>query len=262
MNPDAAQVPEAEGFRAELRGMSLFDVVQMECQRNAGRRALRIASGDSNRVDRARRKPDIHAQTDTASGEDAVLAILGLASGVVEETRPPFAVRETVRSTWQSLLLRAAHAADERQRSITIGEASSPRLRIAGANDEVSRPRAANDEEIRFDTLEEPTPMSLIRGRGVRLSPKGELVERRGEVRISRNAQLSSPDSATCSVPTSDSTDWSASTRCAGGIGCRWFGTRRASSLSRGRGSSRPKSSGRTCSRERSDPGRRAAFAP
>jgi hypothetical protein len=165
--------------------MSLFDVVQMECQRNAGRRALRIASGasvgwlvvDGTRI--------VDAQTETSGGEEAVLEMLGFASGLVEETtRPPFAVRETVRASWQSLLLRAAHAADERQRSITAGEASSPRLRLATAsapaNDEVTR---LEDADLQFDTMEEGKSMAPIRGRGVRLSPKGELVERRGDVR-------------------------------------------------------------------------------
>lgn len=165
------------GFRAELRGMSLFDLVQLECQRDAGRRALRVVAQAESGLLCFEGSRLVHAETRTERGEAAVLRLLRLEGGQVEEARVPVPLPETIHASWQSLLLRAAHAEDEERR--LDRDASSPRIRVPELPDETLA--LEDDDLLEIEPTEARTSMPAMRGRGVRLTVKGELLEKKGD---------------------------------------------------------------------------------
>jgi len=106
-----APVPTS-GFRARLEGLSLFDLVQMECLARS-RRIVRVVSSGRVGYLYFRDGDIVHAGTKTLTGERAVLEILAWSDGVFEPCHIAWPERTTVTSPWQRLLLLAAKAKDE-----------------------------------------------------------------------------------------------------------------------------------------------------
>jgi hypothetical protein len=102
----------ASGFRARLEGLSLFDLVQMECLARS-RRIVRVASSGRVGYLYFRDGGIVHAGTRNLVGERAALEILAWNDGVFEPCHIAWPERTTISAPWQRLLLSAAKAKDE-----------------------------------------------------------------------------------------------------------------------------------------------------
>jgi hypothetical protein len=103
------------GFHAQVDGASLPDLIQMNCL--GGRRAAFEVSSDGQVghlfFDRGKL---IHAEFRGSVGEEAVARLFALASGRFRPSQRPWPQLPTIHGSWESLLLRAAQAEDERGR--------------------------------------------------------------------------------------------------------------------------------------------------
>ena len=96
--------------------MSLWDLVQFECLRRRPERALRVTSQGQVGFMYFRDGNVVHASTLRATGEPAMREMLLWTTGSVEPWPARWPERESITAPWQSLLLGAAHAADQRRR--------------------------------------------------------------------------------------------------------------------------------------------------
>jgi hypothetical protein len=101
------------GFRAQIKGATLADLVQMECL-SGRQRAVRVTSESNLGHLYFRGGALVHAATRALTGEAAALEILSWSEGSFEPIDTEWPPRETIASGWQGLLLRAAQARDER----------------------------------------------------------------------------------------------------------------------------------------------------
>jgi hypothetical protein len=109
---DGARGPHG-GFAAHLEGVTLFDLIQRECL-HGSRNTIQVESGDDCRGLLFFRDGNlVHAVSPGLVGEDAVLAMLRWPAGLFEHCPAAWPHAESVTVPWQTLLLRAAHAADE-----------------------------------------------------------------------------------------------------------------------------------------------------
>jgi hypothetical protein len=100
------------GFAARFDDMSLWDLVQFECQRRRPERALRVSSQGQVGFIYFRDGNVVHASTLRANGEPAIREMLRWTTGSVEPWPARWPERESITAPWQSLLLGAAQAAD------------------------------------------------------------------------------------------------------------------------------------------------------
>jgi hypothetical protein len=112
------------GFQAQIKGASLADLVQMECLAGS-HRAVRVTSAGNLGFLYFRGGGLVHASTKNLSGEAAALDILSWSEGSFEPVDREWPVKESISSGWQSLLLRAAHARDERSAPSVVALRSS-----------------------------------------------------------------------------------------------------------------------------------------
>lgn len=101
------------GFQAQIKGASLGDLVQMECLAGS-HRVVRITSNGNVGYLYFRGGSVVHAVSRSLVGDPAALEILLWSEGAFEPAEREWPAAETVSSSWQSLLLRAAQARDER----------------------------------------------------------------------------------------------------------------------------------------------------
>jgi hypothetical protein len=114
-NVPSARAPESAraGFQAQIKGVSLEDLVQMECLA-CSHRAVRVTSGSNVGYLYFRGGAVVHATARLLAGEAAALEILAWSEGSFEAIDREWPAKETIACTWQSLLLRAAQRRDER----------------------------------------------------------------------------------------------------------------------------------------------------
>lgn len=107
------------GFSVRLEGASLFDLVQFECM-DRERKLLRVsASGKTGHL-YFREGNLVHATTADLVGEAAVRAMLSWEQGQVSHAEGVWPANESITASWQSVLLRIAHAEDEDDRSDNV----------------------------------------------------------------------------------------------------------------------------------------------
>jgi len=168
-------VQEAAGFQAKLRGASLWDLVQMECLAFS-RRVVRITTLEDIGFLYFSGGQIVHARTRTREGEDAVMAILSWEEGSFEVVDAPWPERDTIGSTWQSLIMRAAQYRDENGSKLVVfpnGPVPVSSISVATADGPVERTVApTNDQQ----------GMNKVFDSMVRLSCAGEVVESYGPV--------------------------------------------------------------------------------
>jgi hypothetical protein len=113
---DPSATPAARGFSAQLRGASLWDLVQIECLSRSRRCIQVVGEGGVGYLyfDRGRVS---HATTAQASGEAAALEVLGWTHGSFEPCERPWPEQASIAAGLQALLLRAAQLRDERTQS-------------------------------------------------------------------------------------------------------------------------------------------------
>src|SRR6185312_3009335 len=102
----------SSGFRARLDGVSLFDLVQMECLARS-RRVIRVASAGRVGYLFFRDGEIFHAATRHLAGERAAQEMLGWTDGTFEPCNIAWPDRPSIDVGWQSLILGAAKAMDE-----------------------------------------------------------------------------------------------------------------------------------------------------
>jgi hypothetical protein len=101
------------GFQARIKGASLADLVQMECLAGS-RRVVRVTSGDQVGYLFFRAGHLVHALARSLTGEAAALEMLGWDEGTFDPAERDWPARDSITCNWQSLLLRAAQARDEK----------------------------------------------------------------------------------------------------------------------------------------------------
>ncbi len=132
------------GFHARLRGANLPDLVQMECLAGS-KRAVRVTSGDQVGYLFFRGGNVVHALARSLIGEAAALEMLGWEEGTFEPAERDWPARDSIGCNWQSLLLRAAQAKDERDAGIVVA------LHADGRAKGAKPPPLPLGESIEFD---------------------------------------------------------------------------------------------------------------
>lgn len=104
--------PVTRGFSAQLRGASLWDLVQIECLSRSRRTMQVVGEGGVGYLyfDRGR---IIHASTARGAGEPAALEILSWTNGSFQSCERPWPEQASIQASLESLLLRAAQLRDE-----------------------------------------------------------------------------------------------------------------------------------------------------
>ena len=97
-----------------MQGTSLGDLVQMECLAGVTR-VLHVTSSGNHGYLYLRAGAVVHAVTRSATGEAAALEMLAWHEGSFELIEREWPATDSISSSWQSLLLRAAQVHDERQ---------------------------------------------------------------------------------------------------------------------------------------------------
>jgi hypothetical protein len=148
------------GFSAQLRGASLFDLIQFEAS-SRGRRVVRVTSEGRSALIYFEDGRIVHASAGRLTGESAVREMLGWGKGTFarfDHFDGPWPKFETIGASTESVLLRAAQALDE------------------GAGNLVALPRRESATGVIPRPPAPPTPDEVM----MRLSPDGELMERQG----------------------------------------------------------------------------------
>lgn len=123
-----ANATSEHGFRANLTGASLADLVQMECLARTTQ-VVRVISGDDVGYLYFQSGSIVHAMSSSAVGEAAALEILGWDRGSFEPCNAGWPTAATINKPWQALLMSAATALDEARRKVV----DFPRERSQGA---------------------------------------------------------------------------------------------------------------------------------
>lgn len=103
------------GFRANLHGASLADLVQMECL-SGHERVIRVSSGTDVGYLFFRGGQIVHAVSRRGIGETAALEILRWNDGTFEPCSAGWPDRDSIGSNWQNLLILSAQHRDEANR--------------------------------------------------------------------------------------------------------------------------------------------------
>lgn len=106
----------SNGFRATLNGMSVADLVQMNCL-SGQTSSVKVASELRTGWLHFAHGTIVHASTGSLVGDLAVLEILAWETGSFEPVSGVAPERQTVETQWQNLLLLAAHKRDENGRA-------------------------------------------------------------------------------------------------------------------------------------------------
>jgi hypothetical protein len=108
----AAPVVTARGFAAQLRGASLWDLVQMECLARSHLSVQVVGEGGVGYLyfDRGH---IVHATTAQKVGEPAALEILSWTNGSFQTCDRPWPERGTIGTSHEGLILQAAQLRDE-----------------------------------------------------------------------------------------------------------------------------------------------------
>jgi Domain of unknown function (DUF4388) len=135
--PAASSSARPSGFQAQIKGASLADLVQMECLAGS-LRIVRVTSGLQTGFLYFRGGALVHATTRTLLGELAALEMLSWNDGSFEPVEREWPAGDSITSGWQSLLIRAAQARDERQATSVVSlrpDGRGARSEAAAASD-------------------------------------------------------------------------------------------------------------------------------
>ncbi len=138
------------GFRAQLSGAALADLVQLECYARSTR-TVRVTSHHGIGYLYFRNGEIVHAVAGDEIGETAAFEILSWPEGTFEPCQLSSPAQPTIVLSHQALLLRAAHAHDEARHKLV----SLPKPRA------VPRPERAALHEVRSTTLPSAAPPTM-----------------------------------------------------------------------------------------------------
>jgi predicted regulator of Ras-like GTPase activity (Roadblock/LC7/MglB family) len=179
---DSPNTMRESGFRANLHGASLADLVQMECL--SGReRVMRVSSGTEVGYLFFRGGQIVHAVSRRGIGETAALEILRWNDGTFEPCSAGWPDRDSIGSNWQNLLLLAAQHRDESSRHNLVA--------FPGARSNVPRPSLPPPPSVppvsgssRLEasvSAESSAPMLAQVRAAVRIDPAGNVVSAKGD---------------------------------------------------------------------------------
>ena len=146
----------------------MADLIQLECTRGLTR-SIRVSAGESTGFLYFDQGALVHAIAGSLTGEPAAREILRWQGGSVRPSNSYWVKPPTIHLSWQALLISAAHAEDEANRS-----ESEVFLRI----DSESLSADSPDEEA--STVNHETEVGILRL--ARLSAEGTLLEGRGDL--------------------------------------------------------------------------------
>jgi hypothetical protein len=150
--------PEVVGFRAQINGASLWDLVQMECL-SRSRQVIRI-SGEGGvgylyfadgRV--------VHAVTSRLVGEVAALEILGWTHGLFQPCERAWPATGSIETSCEGLILRLAKRRDEAASNLVAFPARVPTPAGGGAVVATAGRDDHEFEEIEIEPLHEEGEM-------------------------------------------------------------------------------------------------------
>ncbi len=105
-------IPSPRGFEGVVQGVTLLDLIQMECLAMSTR-AVRIEHGGRTGRIFFTGGQIVHAEVDGLKGEPALFELLRWSGGsfIVEDGLRP--LEDTINRDWHSLVMAAAHVSDE-----------------------------------------------------------------------------------------------------------------------------------------------------
>jgi hypothetical protein len=167
------------GFRANLKGASLADLVQLECL--SGRECvIRITSGIEVGYLFFRGGQIVHAVCRRSIGEAAALEILRWNAGAVEPCNAGWPDRDSIGSSWQNLLLLAAQHRDESGRhNLVAFPGAGARTRPSSVPPPPSALPVPSKPEVSVSG--DAAPMLAQVRAAVRFDAAGNLVSSKGE---------------------------------------------------------------------------------
>ena len=178
------------GFRANLHGASLADLVQMECL-SGHERVIRVSSGTDVGYLFFRGGQIVHAVSRRGIGETAALEILRWNDGTFEPCSAGWPDRDSIGSNWQNLLLLAAQHQDEANRQKEVSGHNL--VAFPGARSGVPRPSLPPPPSIPPASLSTPSrleasvsgeasaPMLAQVRAAVRIDQSGNVVSSKGD---------------------------------------------------------------------------------
>jgi hypothetical protein len=138
----------ALGFRAQISGASLWDLVQMECLSRA-RQVVRVSGEGGVGYLYFAEGRVVHAVTSKLMGETAALEILGWTNGAFQPCERAWPAAFTIESSCEGLILRLAKRRDEGAGNLVAFPA---RGGASGAGGPAALPAGAADDE--FEDIE------------------------------------------------------------------------------------------------------------
>ena len=166
------------GFSAQLRGVGLWDLVQMECLARSHAAVQVVGEGgvgylyfDNGSI--------VHATTAVRSGEAAVLEILGWSNGTFQACERPWPETPTVTASHEALILEAAKRRDEAPASNLVAFPGRSGARAAsmqdGLKDGPEQTKVADMSDEGEDAMGSTKMGETLRGPGAaRAEPAGE----------------------------------------------------------------------------------------
>lgn len=186
---DLPSTMRESGFRANLHGASLADLVQMECL--SGReRVIRVSSGGEVGYLFFRGGQIVHAVSRRGIGEPAALEILRWNEGTFEPCSAGWPDRDSISSNWQNLILLVAQHRDESSGRHNLVAFPGPRGQRSssppppGPRSSSTPPpaRVAGSVKTEVSASADSSAPALTQVRAaVRLDPTGNIVTSKGD---------------------------------------------------------------------------------
>ena len=115
------------GFQAQIRGASLWDLVQIECLARK-HRVVRVTTVGNIGYLYFNDGDIVHAATLELEGEAAAFEMLHWSQGTFESCERNWPEQPTITISWQALLLRAAQSKDDQARAKVLSLPSKDRV--------------------------------------------------------------------------------------------------------------------------------------
>jgi hypothetical protein len=176
VHPEQGETRTAEGFDARLKGVTLADLIQMKCLSGATE-CVRIKSADKIGMLQFASGNLTHAVAGDLAGGPAVIELLNWKTGACEPVGTALPGDASVRGPWQSLLLAAATALDERARFQQQNASSASRS--ASREGRVALQEKETSTAI-FNVQSPPAARSAACA--VKLDSAGRVLKAKGEV--------------------------------------------------------------------------------
>jgi hypothetical protein len=166
-SPGTREAPlAARGFSAQLRGVSLWDLVQMECLARS-RLAVQVVGEGGVGYLYFDRGQIIFATTAQRVGEAAALEILGWTNGSFQPCERPWPEKGAITTSHEGLILQVAQLRDEGRTSNLVAfpgrvaqseAASSPAFDEAFEEIELTEMKEEGEGEMRSSNMDEVLP--------------------------------------------------------------------------------------------------------